>query len=290
MKGLSRDDIVAFYKQLFVPNNAALIVTGDTTPDAIVNQLEAVLKGWKAGPPVVARNFEPPKSKLLTVYLVDKPAAPQSMIVVGQVGVARSSPDYYALQVMNSILGGSFGSRINMNLREKKGYTYGASSAFAFRQGAGPFRAAAPVRTDVTKESVIELVRELTEISGPTGATEDEVRSQKDGVVKNFPSRFETTAGGPRSLSTALTDLVLYNLADDYFANYQAKVEAVTKADVDRVAKTYLNPQQMSILIVGDRAKVEPALKSLPYAKVINLVSPEGDPLPSAETIKGEVK
>jgi len=264
-----------------------LIVVGDTSPDAILPLLEAALKDWKPGASVPTQLPESLKAKPLTVYLVDKPGAPQSLIAVGQVGVARSSPDYYALQVMNSILGGSFGSRINMNLREKKGYTYGANSAFAFRQGPGPFRAGAPVRTDVTKESVIELIRELTEISGPGGATEDEVRSQKDRLIKDFPSRFESIAGG---LSTALADLVLYHLADDYFANYQARIESVTKADVDRVAKTYLNPQQMSILIVGDRAKVEPAMKSLPYAQVINLLSPLGDPLPSPEVIKGEVK
>jgi zinc protease len=290
IKGLTRDDAVAFHKRLFVPNNAALIVVGDTTPDAIIPQLEAALKVWTPGEAVKFRVPEPPKGKPLTVYLVDKPGAPQSVILVGQVGVPRNSPDYYALQVMNSIFGGSFGSRINLNLREKKGYTYGARSGFAFRQGPGPFQAGAPVRTDVTKESVVELVRELNEIAGPSGATEEEVRSQKDRLIKDFPARFETIAGGPLSLSTALADLVLYNLADDYFANYQAKVEAVTKADVDRVAKTYVDPKEMTILIVGDRSKVEPALKSLPYAQVINVLSPEGDPLPSPAEIKGEVK
>ncbi len=290
IKGLTRDDAVALHKRLFVPNNAALIVTGDTTPDAIIPMLEAALKGWEPGGNVLFDVPQPPKSKPLTVYLVDKPGAPQSIIRVGQVGVPRSSPDYNALQVLNSIFGGSFGSRINLNLREKKGYTYGARSGFAFRQGPGPFQAGAPVRTDVTKESVIELVRELTEIAGSNGATEEEVRSQKDRLIKDFPSRFETIAGGLQSVSSALAELVLYNLPDDYFANYQAKIEAVTKADVDRVAKAYLDPRDMAILIVGDRAKVEPALKSLPYAKIINVLTPQGDPLPSPAEIKGEIK
>ena len=139
---------------------------------------------------------EPKRVEGLTVYLVDKPEAAQSVIAVGNVGVPRKTPDYFAIQVMNSILGGSFTSRINMNLREKKGYTYGARSSFAFRQGPGPFEAGAPVRTDVTKESVVELVREIEEITGPKGATEEEVRAQKDRVIKAFPARFESIGGG----------------------------------------------------------------------------------------------
>ena len=289
VKGLTRDDVIAFHKRLFVPNNAALIITGDTTPDAIIPVLEAALKDWKPGEKVTANLTEPPAGKELTVYLVDKPAAAQSVIAVGQVGVARKTPDYYAIQVMNSILGGAFGSRINMNLREKKGYTYGANSGFSFRQGPGPFQAGAPVRTDVTKESVIELVRELTEIAGPDGATEEEVRAQKDRIVKLFPSRFETIAGRG-GLAAAMAELYLYDLPDDYLARYQERIEAITKADVDRVAKKYVDPKAMSILIVGDRSKVEPAMKSLPYARVINLLTPEGDPLPPTSEIKGEIK
>ncbi len=291
VKALTRDDVIAFHKRMFVPNNAALIVAGDTTPDEIVPALEAALKSWASGPAVSLSLPEPPKSRGLAIYLVDKPGAAQSVISVGHVGVARKTPDYFAIQVMNTILGGAFGSRINMNLREKKGYTYGARSSFDFRQGPGPFEASAPVRTDVTKESVIELVRELNEIRGPNGATEAEVRATKDQIVKQFPNRFESISGGRTpSVTSSLADLVLYGLPEDYFATYQSKVEAITKADVDRVAKTYLDPEHMAILIVGDRAKVEPALKSLPYAKVINLLSPQGDPLPSVETIKGEVK
>ncbi len=290
VKALTRDDVLALHRRLFVPNNAALIVTGDTTPEAIIPALEAALKGWKPGESIPAASHETPKGKPLSIYLVDKPAAAQSVIAIGQVGVARKTPDYYALQVLNSIFGGAFGSRINMNLREKKGYTYGARSSFDFRQGPGPFQAGAPVKTEVTKESVVELVRELNEIVGPQGATEEEVRAQKDRIVKLFPARFETIAGGFQSLATALADLVLYDLPDDYFSTYQARVEAVTKADVDRVARKYLDPSQMAILIVGDRAKVEPALKTLPYARVINLLGPEGDPLPPPSAIKDEVK
>jgi zinc protease len=182
-----------------------------------------------------------------------------------------------------------------MNLREKKGYTYGARSSFAFRQGPGPFEAGAPVKTEVTKESVVELIRELEDITGRNGATEEEVRAQKDRVIKAFPARFESIGGGgPRGggggLTSALAELVLYDLPADYFTNYRAKFESVTKADVDRVARTYLDPKRIAILIVGDRAKVEPALKSLPFAQVINLLTPQGDPAPSKEAIDRDAK
>ncbi len=275
VKSFTRDDAIALHKKLFVPNNATLIVTGDITPDAAVTLLESALKDWKAGEAVETKVPNPPSAQPLAIYLVDKPGAPQSVVYIGQVGVHRTTPDYYSLEVMNALLGGSFGSRINMNLREKKGYTYGARSQFSFRLGPGPFSAGAPVRTDVTKESIVELVREMTDISGANPATEAEVRAQKDRLVKDFPSQFESVTGG---LLSALAELAVYSLPDNYFADYQAKVEAVTKADVDRVAKTYLNPQKMVILIVGDRAKVEPALKTLPYGQSIHLLTPEGEP------------
>ncbi|HEY2157395.1 MAG TPA: pitrilysin family protein, partial [Isosphaeraceae bacterium] len=297
IKGLTRDDVVAFHKRLFVPNNAALIVAGDTTPDAIMPVLESALKDWTPGESIAPNLVAPPKPEGVSVYLVDKPEAAQSVIAVGHVGLARSTPDYFPVQIMNAILGGSFTSRINMNLREKKGYTYGARSSFAFRQGPGPFEAGAPVKTEVTKEAVVELLRELDDITGPKGATEEEVRAQKDRVIKAFPARFESIGGGggggrggPGGLTSALAELVLYNLPDDYFASYRAKVEAVTKADVDRVARTYLDPKHIAILIVGDRAKVEPAMRSLPFARVINMLTPQGDPAPPKEAIEREVK
>src|SRR5262249_31315530 len=140
VEGLTRDDVVAFHARLFLPNNASLIVAGDTTPEAITAALEKALKNWKPGTPPSAVLPEPPKSKGVTVYLVDKPGAAQSVLAVGQVGVPRSTPDYFPLTVMNEILGGQFTSRINLNLREDKGYSYGASSHFAFRIGPGPFQ------------------------------------------------------------------------------------------------------------------------------------------------------
>ena len=181
----------------------------------------------------------------MTVYLVDKPAAAQSVLAVGQVGPPRSTPDYFPLTVMNAILGGQFSSRINLNLREEKGYTYGACSHFVFRIGPGPFEAGGSVQTDVTKEALVELIKELTDITGKPGPiTDDELAFAKERIIRGFPSRFETTS----DVAGTLAELVLYHLPDDYFATYPAKVEAVTLADVNRVARKYLDPDHMTIL------------------------------------------
>ena len=283
VKGLTPEDARALYGKLFHPNNAALIVVGDITPDAAVTALDATLADWAPGQPVSTDLPEPPAGKAVSVFLVDKPAAAQSILSVGQVGVPRGTPDYFPLSVMNAILGGQFSSRINLNLREKNGYTYGARSGFAFRQGPGPFQAGGAVRTEVTREALIELIKELTDISGPRPATPVELSFAKDRLVKGFPSRFETTFG----VAGALADLVVYHLPDDYFTTYQGAIEAVSRADVDRVAKRYVDPGHMVILIVGDRAKVEPTLKSLPYAEVINVLDAEGNALPPAATGAG---
>jgi zinc protease len=283
VEGLTRDDVVAFQKRLFMPNNASLIVAGDTTPDAITAALEKVLKDWKPGTPPRMTLPEPAPAKPVTVYLVDKPGAAQSVLAIGQVGQPRSTPDYFTLTLMNEILGGQFSSRINLNLREDKGYSYGASSHFAFRIGPGPFEAGGSVHTEVTREALVELIKELTDITGARPISDDELAFAKEQIVRGFPSRFETTSG----VAGTLVELALFQLPDDYFAGYTGKVDAVTTADVNRVARKYLDPGHFSVLIVGDRAKVEPALRTLPYARVINALDLEGNPLPGAAARPG---
>jgi zinc protease len=278
IEGLSRDDIVAFQKRLFLPNIGSLIVAGDMTPEAITPVLEQALKEWKAGEPPRATLPEPPPARPVTVYLVDKPRAAQSVLAVGQVGQPRSTPDYFPLTLMNEILGGQFSSRINLNLREDKGYTYGATSHFVFRKGPGPFQAGGSVRTEVTREALVELLKELTDITGARPVSDDELEFAREQVIRGFPSRFETTAG----VAGTLVELVLFDLPDSYFAIYTAQVEAVTNADVNRVARKYLDPGHFTILIVGDRSKVEPAIKTLPYAQVVHRLDLEGNPLPAA--------
>ncbi|MDR3638132.1 MAG: pitrilysin family protein [Isosphaeraceae bacterium] len=276
VQAITRDDVVAFHKRLYLPNNAALIAVGDTTPSALAAALEKSLKTWKPGEAAKEVLPEVPASRPLTVYLVDKPAAAQSMLYVGAVGLPRSTPDYFPLEVLNAALGGQFSSRINLNLREDKGYTYGAHSAFVFRQGPGPFVTVAPVQTDVTKAALVELMKELNDVVGPRPIAAKELEFAKERLIKGFPSEFETTG----HVADTLDDLVVFRLPDDYYESYEAKVEAVSLADAERVAKKYLKPAEMAVLVVGDRAKIEKPIKELPFAKVVQFLDIEGKPLP----------
>ncbi len=164
---ITRDDAAAFYQRIMVPGNASLVIVGDVKPDSITATLEDQLQKWAAGPVPPAPSVAPPASPPPpAVYLIDKPAAAQSVLKVGKIGAPRKSPDFFSLRVMNAILGGQFMSRINMNLREDKGYSYGASSDFSFLRGPGPLEVGATVQTAATKESLVELMKELNDING----------------------------------------------------------------------------------------------------------------------------
>jgi zinc protease len=183
---------------------------------------------------------------------------------------------------MNSILGGQFSSRINMNLREEKGYSYGAQSSFSFLRGAGPFEAGATVHTAVTKESIVELFKELTDITSRRPVTDGELAFAKERIIQGFPHRFETTFGVAGQLAVLVED----ELPDDEFVRYQARIEAVTKADVDRVARQYITPEKSAFLVVGDRSVIEKPLKTLPFVDKIQRLNTEGDPVPENAAAK----
>jgi zinc protease len=207
---------------------------------------------------------------------VDKPGAAQSVISIGQVGVARDNPDYFPLTVMNSILGGQFSARVNMNLREEKGYTYGARTGWGFRRGAGPFAADADVQTAVTKESVQEFLKELNGIRGAIPVTPQELEYNKQSLIRRYPAGFETVG----QVSGQLSNLVVYGLPDSYFNDYIRNIQAVTVEDVNRVANKYLTPDRMAILIVGDRSVIEPRLKEIEgLGSTIRVLDPEGNPV-----------
>ena len=261
IRAVTRDQAQAHFKKLFNPANVTAIVVGDITPDGAKDLLEKSLGSWTGGEPVKIEIPAPAPEKKPGMYLVNKAAAAQSIISAGLVGVPRSTPDYFPLVVMNAVLGGQFSSRLNLNLREDKGYTYGARSSFSFDAGPGPFSAGASVQTAVTKESIVETVKELTEITGKRPVTDKELAFAKDRLIKGFPGRFDTTF----AMSGALSDLVRYNLPDDYFATYQGKIESVKADAVNAVAAKYLLFDKMTILVVGDESKVKEGLKSLPY-------------------------
>ena len=258
LKAFTVDDVKAFYASMFRPDNATLLVVGDTTTDKVMPLLEKSFGAWKgAGAAVVEKlaAVEPPKTR--QVYLINKPGSPQSQVRIGSIGVARSTPDYFPLTVMNTILGGSFTSRLNNNLREVHGYTYGASSGFDMRLGAGPFFAAAGVQTDKTAEALKEFFNELNAILKPVPA--EELSRAKNYVSLRYPSTFETTG----DFSRRLEDALVYHLPDDYFAKYVQNIQAVASADVQRVAQKYVQPDRVIVVVVGDLAAIESGIRAL---------------------------
>jgi zinc protease len=277
VKSITREDVVAFHRRIMVPGNAALVIVGDVQPDAITAALEARLNAWASGsvptPPPLEPIPAPPPGRL--VYFIDKADAPQSVLAVGRIGASRRSPDYHALIVMNAILGGQFASRININLRQEKGYSYGAESGFAFYRGPGPFVAGGPVESGVTKEAIEELFKELAGIAGARPVTDDELAFAKERLILGFPSRFETTFGVAGQVAVLVAD----ELPDDEFELYQPRIEALAKGDIDRVAKQYITPDRMVVLVVGDRARIEGPLKTLPWVKAIGHLDTVGKPL-----------
>jgi len=259
IKAFTVEDLRAFYTTMFRPANAALLVVGDVTADAVLPMIEKNFGAWKAAGAKPAQPKFPtvPARSGRAIYLVDKPNAPQSQIRIGSIGVPRSTPDYFPIQIANTILGGSFSSRLNMNLRETHGYTYGASSTFDMRIEPGPFFAAAGVQTDKTSESLTEFFKELNGILQPVPA--DELARAKNYVALRFPAGFETTGDISRRLEEVLT----YHLPDDYFSRYVANINAVTSSDVQRVARTYIQPDKLAVVVVGDRKVIEPSIRAL---------------------------
>jgi zinc protease len=275
IKALSGDDVKHFYQTYYHPNNAALIVVGDVTADEVVAKLEKALAGWKAAQVPATTVAMGPVRDAGAIYLVDKPGAAQSVITIGQIGVDRSNADYFPLQVMNNMLGGQFVSRVNLNLREDKGYTYGARTGFSYRLGAGPFTASAGVQTAVTKESVVEFMKELRGIRGEIPVTDKELAYNKQSLISGYPRGFET----PQGIGNRLADVVVYHLPDSYFNDYIRNVNSVSLADVQRVANKYLDPSKMAILVVGDRKTVEPGLRAIDgWGSTVTLLDLEGHP------------
>ncbi len=256
--GLTAADLRAFHAAHYHPKNAHLIVVGDVQPDAAVAMLEKNFGSWKPAAAAAApRPFTAPAARARTVYLIDKPGAAQSVIRIGWSGVPRSTPDYYAIQVLNTILGGSFTSRLNTNLRETHGYAYGAGSGFDMRLDAGPFFATANVQTDKTPESVTEFFTELTNIGKPILA--EELDKAKNYLALGFPQDFETT----QDIASKLSEQVIYGLPEGIFNEYVSKIQAVTAADVERVAKKYVTPDRFAVVVVGDLKTIEAGIRKL---------------------------
>lgn len=253
-KAISRDDMMKFWSAGYVPENSALVVAGDINEQELRALAEKHWGKWTGKATTVTRP-EVGTDAARRIVIVDKPGSPQTALRIGQIGVARSNPDYVPIEVMNTGLGGLFSSRINMNLREKNGYSYGAGSAFIFRRGAGPFFVATGVRTDATAPAVKEIFSELDRMR-TSRVTDDELRIAKDSFARSLPGLFETTPQAAASVG----QLFVYGLPLDYYSTLPAKIQAVTAAEVERVAAKYLAPEKMVIVAVGDRSKIESEL------------------------------
>ena len=270
LKGITVADLKAFHAAHYRPANAVLVVAGDVTADTIVPQLEKALGGWKGAPGAATTAAgDAAQQTERRVFLIDKPGAAQSQIRIGWVGVPRSTADYFALRVLNTILGEAFTSRLNSNLREEHGYAYGAGSRFDMRLSAGPFYAAAGVQTDKTSEALKEFFVELTRIHEPVPA--GELEKAKNYLALQMPRNFETTRG----TAGALAQANLYGLPADYYATYAERVRAVTAADLKRVADKYIQPDKFAVVIVGDRKVIEPGIKALNLGPITVVESAE---------------
>ena len=272
VKAVTRGDMDAFWKQNFVPNNAALVVAGDISLPELRALAEKSFGSWARGTPAQP-NLGAPSTTAARIVIVDKVGSPQTQVRVAGIGAARSSPDFRPMQVMNIALGGLFSSRINMNLREAHGYTYGASSGFSFRRAAGPFQVASGIRTDVTAPAVDEIFKELRGmVERPL--TEDELTKAKDAMANSLPGAFESSANAVGNFS----NVFIYDLGLDYYTKYAAQVNAVTRDQTLTMAKKYLDPSKMVVIAVGDRAKIEAELKKLNLG-AIEVRDTEGKPV-----------
>ncbi|MBI2428907.1 MAG: insulinase family protein [Ignavibacteriales bacterium] len=260
------DDLKNFYNTYYKPNNAFLVVVGDVYAKDLIPILELTLGSWQKGDAKSAPVAKVKQVSDRTIYLIDKPEAAQSVIRICRVGTDRMSEDYFPLLVMNTILGGSFTSRLNQNLREKNGYAYGAGSGFAFRPYTGPFTASSDVQTDATDKALKEFMKELEGISKPV--SDEELSKAKNYIALGYPDNFSNVG----SIAAQIAEMVLYNLPENYFNDYIGKVMAVKKDDVRRVAKKYVDTDDLAIIIVGDKAKVEKGLKETKVGKIVNMV------------------
>jgi len=262
LRAFTVQDLKNFHTTHFVANHARLIVVGEVTAKSVLPKLEAAFGKWKAGKISTPTWPEAKQVADRQIYLVDKPGAAQSVIRIGRLGVPRLTEDYYAITVMNTILGGSFTSRLNQNLREQHGYAYGANSSFSFNHLPGPFMAGASVQTDATDKALGEFMKELQGMRGEI--SDEEIQRAKNYEALSYPSSFQTAG----EIASQLAELVTYGLPDTYFNDYVTNILAVTKEQALAAAKKYVDPEKLAIVVVGDREKIETGLRALNLGQV----------------------
>lgn len=261
---LTRADLQKFHDTWFKANNATLIIVGDTTLEDITPKLEKLFAAWKPGE-VPSKNLSHVEhQKKSAIYLIDRPGSIQSVILAGHVGLPKANPDEIAIETMNLVLGGSFTSRVNMNLREDKHWAYGAGTVLVAARGQGPFIAYAPVQTDKTSESMVEMNKELHGILGQRPITTEELTKAQKNETLALPGSWETID----AVSSSIGGIVRFGLPDDYYITYPEKVHTLSVNDLANAAQKVVHPDQLVWVVVGDRAKIEPGIRNLGWGDV----------------------
>ena len=263
VKSITQADVRAHYDRWYRPPGLTLVIAGDLSAEDATKLVKRTFQDWKGAKPDAVRTSDTPARSSRALHIVSKPDAPQSELRMGNVGLPRGHRDYYAAVVTNAVLGGLFSSRINLNLREQHGYTYGAFSAFDWRRQAGPFVVATAVQSDVTAAAASEVLKEIDRIRSAE-VENDELSlatSYLDGV---FPIRYETS----EAIAGALATLVRYGLPEDYFDTYRERIRSVSTADVLRVSREHLHPEALQMLVVGDVNSVRAQLDAMQFGPV----------------------
>jgi len=271
---LTRSDMQRFHKTWFKANNATLIVVGDTTAKELVPKLEKLFGGWPSGDVPVKNIRQVEHASASKVYLLDRPGSLQSVIFAGNVAPSKSDPADIAISSMNTILGGAFSSRLNLNLREDKHWCYGAGSFLPAARGQRPFVVYAPVQTDKTKESMVEIDKELRGILGKRPITADELKKAQENQTLELPGRWETMG----AVAGSIGEIVRFGLPDDYFTTFPDKVRALSVEDLVKAAQQVVHADQLAWIVVGDRSKIEPGIRELGWGE-IHLLDADGKPL-----------
>jgi len=272
---LTRADMVRFHETWFRPNRATLVVVGDTTLAEVQPKLERLLAGWEAGDTPRKNIVEVVPAAKPVVYVIDRPESIQSVVLAGHVAPPKANPDEPAIESMNTVLGGAFTSRINMNIREDKHWSYGAGSFLPNARSQRPFLVYAPVQTDKTKETMQELDRELRGILGPRPITEDEVAKVKNNLTLELAGRWETAG----AVAGSIAELVAFALGDDYFNRYAGRIRALLQPDLAKAAQTVVRPDSLVWVVVGTRARIEAPIRELGWGE-IRFIDADGNPVP----------
>jgi zinc protease len=277
LDAMTRERIVAFHRQMFIPNNAVLVVVGDVGREQLVKRLTETFGQWGKGTAAATEFPAPPVRSSRAIYVVDRPGSAQSNIIIGNAGITRTSNDYFPVVVMHTVLGATASGRLFMNLREAKGYTYGAYSSMDARRSAGWFGSTAEVRTPVTGPSLKEFFYELERIRREP-VSEQELNNAKSYLTGVFPIRLETQSG----ITDQLVQIKMFGLPADYLQTYNARIQAVTARDIQRVAQQYITPDKAAIVIVGDASAIMDQIK--PYAQAVEIYDASGNRKEAATT------